>query len=131
MSYEGISVFDKALLQYEDLEVSFLQVSKERNMSWFGSLIGSTEGEDSAPLLSPNKKAYRELILANKISVFELRTYILSRQCQLLAKLGEVEGVPKKVASFLGMFSKTLKQAQVHSINASLLLSLLTLLCFC
>ncbi|KAG2020812.1 hypothetical protein CC2G_006114 [Coprinopsis cinerea AmutBmut pab1-1] len=115
MSYEGISVFDEALQQYDDLEKSFLQVIQERNMSWFGNLINPSAGDDSTPLLSPrpsSKKAFRDLILSNEISVFELRIYILSRQCQIMAKMGQVDEVPRKVASFLGTFSKTLKQVQ-------------------
>jgi trafficking protein particle complex subunit 10 len=83
-------------------------------MSWFGTLINASDGDDSAPLLSPNKKPYRDLILANKITIFELRLYILSRQCQLMAKMGHVDEIPRKVSAFLGAFSKTLKQVQVQ-----------------
>ncbi|TFK27359.1 hypothetical protein FA15DRAFT_666419 [Coprinopsis marcescibilis] len=110
LSYEGINLFEDALAQYEELESSFLQVSKERNMSWFGALINPADGDDSAPLLSPSKKPYRELILANNISIFDLRVYILSRQCRLIAKAGQVDRVPRKVGAFLGSMSKSLAQ---------------------
>ncbi|RXW22699.1 hypothetical protein EST38_g3139 [Candolleomyces aberdarensis] len=107
-SYEGVNLFEDALYQYEELESLFLHVSKEKNFSWFGSLISPVTGDDSAPLLSISKKPYREMILANTITVFDFRNYILSRQCGLMAKMGCLSDVPRKVASFLGSFSKRL-----------------------
>lgn len=112
-SYEGMNLCDDALAQYEELEALFLQVSKERNFSWFGVLFTPVPGDDSAPLLSISKKAYRDLIMANTISVFDLRIYILARQCELLAKNGCLADVPKKVATFLGSFSKRLLELEV------------------
>ncbi|CAK7210640.1 hypothetical protein SBRCBS47491_000843 [Sporothrix bragantina] len=38
--------------------------------------------------ISPTKKAYRELILANNVSVFDFRCYIFARQVALLLRLG-------------------------------------------
>lgn len=42
---------------------------------------------DAIPI-SATKKAYRDMILANKVSVFEFRCYIFSRQIALLLRLG-------------------------------------------
>ncbi|EFW99686.1 tmem1 family [Grosmannia clavigera kw1407] len=42
---------------------------------------------DDIPI-SSTKKAYRELILANNVSVFDFRCYIFSRQISLLLRLG-------------------------------------------
>ncbi|KAE9385469.1 hypothetical protein BT96DRAFT_594944 [Gymnopus androsaceus JB14] len=42
-SFEGVTLFDDALVQYEELEVSFDQILKEKNLSWFGTLITPTE----------------------------------------------------------------------------------------
>ena len=89
-SYEGIGMPEDAIQQYDELESSFQQVLKEKNMSWFGSFISLTPGDDSAPLLSQTKKPYRDLILANTISVFDLRIYLLLRQCQLLAHMEDL-----------------------------------------
>ena len=47
----------------------------------------STESFEEA-LISPTKKAYRELILANNVSVFDFRCYIFARQITLLLRLG-------------------------------------------
>lgn len=105
---------EDALQQYYELETLFQFVSRERNFSWFGALINPVPGDDSAPLLSISKKPYRDLILSNKISVFDFRIYILARQCELLAKVGSLSEVPRKVASFLGAFSKRLFEVEAH-----------------
>ncbi|KAG8411237.1 hypothetical protein J3459_016451 [Metarhizium acridum] len=42
---------------------------------------------DDIPI-SSSKKAYRDMILANKVSVFDFRCYIFSRQISLLLRLG-------------------------------------------
>ncbi|KAG6845701.1 hypothetical protein H0H87_004962 [Tephrocybe sp. NHM501043] len=89
-SFEGVNLFEDAYGQYEELETTFYHVLKEKNLSWFGTLITPTTGDDSAPLLSGERKAYRELILANTISVFDFRIYLLSRQCELLAQRGRI-----------------------------------------
>ncbi|TLD14637.1 hypothetical protein PspLS_10965 [Pyricularia sp. CBS 133598] len=56
--------------------------------------VGST-GTNAIPdsfdhdvLISANKKPYRELILANNVSVFDFRCYIFARQIALLFRLG-------------------------------------------
>ncbi|KIK59816.1 hypothetical protein GYMLUDRAFT_261811 [Collybiopsis luxurians FD-317 M1] len=111
-SFEGMTLYDDALLVYEELEFSFSQVLKEKNLSWFGTLIAPGPTDDSAPLLSNSKKAYRDLILANNITVFDFRIYLLSRQCELLAKAGRVTEICKKVGVFLSVFGRRLREAE-------------------
>lgn len=112
-SFEGVNLFEDALWQYDELEASFYQVLKEKNLSWFGTLITPQAKDDSLPLLSINKKPYRDLILANTISVFDFRIYLLSRQCALLAKMGRIVEVGKKATAFLGAFGRRLKEVEV------------------
>jgi trafficking protein particle complex subunit 10 len=96
-------------------------------LSWFGNLIpesSSLRAETSLPLLSVDKKSYRDLILANTISVFDFRVYLLARQCNLLGKMGRVVYVAKKVVTFLGAFGCRLREVSVsfcftHSDNRS------------
>ena len=118
-SYEGVGLAEDALQQYYELETLFQHVSRERNFSWFGALVNPVPGDDSAPLLSISKKPYKDLILSNKISVFDFRIYILARQCELLAKIGSLSDVPRKVASFLGAFSKRLFEVEVGILHLS------------
>ncbi|KIM80718.1 hypothetical protein PILCRDRAFT_821974 [Piloderma croceum F 1598] len=111
-SFEGVNLFQDALWQYDELETSFYQVLKEKNLSWFGSLITPHAKDDSAPLLSVDKKPYRDLILANTISVFDFRIYLLSRQCALLGKMGRIVDIGKKSGAFLGAFGRRLREAE-------------------
>ncbi|KAK0459605.1 uncharacterized protein EV420DRAFT_1307323 [Desarmillaria tabescens] len=111
-SFEGMNLVSEALLQYDELEASFYQVLREKNLSWFGTLITPGLKDDSSPLLSISKKPYRDLILANTISVFDFRTYLLTRQCELLAKYGHLPEVYRKVGAFLGAFGRRLKEIE-------------------
>ncbi|KAF8968386.1 trafficking protein particle complex subunit 10 [Flammula alnicola] len=111
-SFEGMNLFEEALIPYDELESSFYRVSREKNMSWFGSLIPQDPKDDVSPLLSITRKSYRELILANTISVFDFRIYLLARQCQLLAKMGRMNEITSKVGFFLGAFGKRLREVE-------------------
>ncbi|KAG8722315.1 hypothetical protein FRC08_004153 [Ceratobasidium sp. 394] len=115
-SFEGMTLLDAALLQYSELEASFYQVLKEKNLSWFGKLGGTTPGDDAAPLLSVTKKPYRDLIMSNAISVFDFRCYLLARQCLLLAKMGAIPDVASKAARFISSFARTLRENE-NSLN--------------
>lgn len=112
-SFEGVNLFEEALIQYDELEASFYHVLREKNLSWFGTLISPGPKDDSAPLLSISKKSYRDLILANTISVFDFRIYLLGRQCELLAKMGRINEVSKKASAFLGAFGRRLREVEV------------------
>lgn len=114
-SYEGINLFEDALQQYNELEAAFMQVLREKNMSWFGSLIHPVPNDDSMPLLSTSKKPYRDLILANTISVFDLRVYLLSRQSALLSKLHQLSEICWKSFTFLSTFGRYLRGIEVGS----------------
>ena len=108
-----MGLYEDALAQYDELEGLFFQVSREKNMTWFGTFISPSSKDDSTPLLSLNKKAYRDLILANTITVFDFRVYMLSRQCLILGMMGRVLDVCQKTSTFLAMFGKRLREAQV------------------
>ncbi|KAI6109597.1 trafficking protein particle complex subunit 10 [Pisolithus sp. B1] len=111
-SFEGVNLFEDALQQYNELEATFMNVLGEKNMSWFGNLINPTPKDDSLPLLSPSKKSYRELILANTISVFDLRVYLLARQSMLLNKLQQPIEICRKAMLFLSTFGKRLREIE-------------------
>lgn len=108
-----MNLFEEALVPYDELEALFYKVSKEKNMSWFGSLIQPDAQEDLSPLLSVSTQPYRALILANTISIFDFRIYLLGRQCQLLAKMGHLDEITSKVSYFLGAFGQRLREVEV------------------
>ncbi|KAI0327179.1 hypothetical protein GY45DRAFT_1328000 [Cubamyces sp. BRFM 1775] len=111
-SLEGMNLCEDALQQYYELEATFFQVLREKNLSWFGPLITPSGSDDSAPLLSTTKKPYRDLILANTISVFDFRVYLLARQCALLSKLGDLEEICQKTVTFLTTMARTLRDVE-------------------
>lgn len=133
-SFEGMGLIEDALVQYDELEASFFQALKgmqiglcgrrfrfaahfslpEKNLSWFGQLGGTALNDDSAPLLSVTKKPYRDLILSNTISVFDFRSYLLARQCSLLARLGKISDAATKAEIFIMSFSRTLRENEVR-----------------
>ncbi|EGO20910.1 hypothetical protein SERLADRAFT_452051 [Serpula lacrymans var. lacrymans S7.9] len=111
-SFEGVNLYEDALIQYNELEASFLQVLREKNLSWFGSLIHPAPKDDSSPLLSVIKKPYRDLILANTISIFDFRIYLLARQCALLSQLRQPIEICKKTISFLETVGRRLREVK-------------------
>jgi hypothetical protein len=66
-------------LEFDEEEVSDLQAAQA---------VGKKRAEsfDSIPI-SSSKKSYRDLILANNVSLFDFRCYIFSRQIALLLRL--------------------------------------------
>ncbi|KZT68199.1 hypothetical protein DAEQUDRAFT_693019 [Daedalea quercina L-15889] len=111
-SLEGINLFEDALEQYNELEVAFFKVVRDRNLSWFGSLISPEPQDDSAPLLSTTRKPYRDLILGNTISIFDFRIYLLARQCILLSKMGRVAEICRRSVKFLTNFGRRLRELE-------------------
>ncbi|ETW85992.1 hypothetical protein HETIRDRAFT_309755 [Heterobasidion irregulare TC 32-1] len=111
-SFEGMNLFEDALLQYDELEISFTNVISQKSLLWFGTLILAGQNDDSVPLLSIDKKPYRDLILANAISVFDFRIYLLARQCALLGKVGRVADVCRKASKFLSLLGRQLRDVE-------------------
>ena len=111
-----MSLHEEALDTYEELEALFFQVLKEKSLTWFGSLITPSSKDDSTPLLSVSKKPYRDLILANSISVFDFRVYLLARQCILLSHLGRVIDIGHKAVAFLRAFGRRLREIEVRNV---------------
>lgn len=107
-----MNLFEDALQQYEELEYVFFQVLREKNLSWFGTLISPSPTDDSTPLLSVDKKPYRDMILSNAISVFDFRVYLLARQCEILSKERNVVEIGRKVVAFLSGFGRRLRDIE-------------------
>jgi hypothetical protein len=112
-----MGLLDDALLLYDELEASLFQVLKERSLGWFGRLIDPNSSDDTTSIFSLNQKPYHDLVAANSISVFDSRVYLLARQCDLLARLGNILDISRRVRSFLNSFPHTLSQAKVLPIT--------------
>ncbi|KAK3321948.1 trafficking protein particle complex subunit 10 [Apodospora peruviana] len=77
LAQRALNQVDRGRMEFDDEEAVDLQ-SGER---------GQADNFDKIPI-SPTKKPYRELILANNVSLFDFRCYIFARQISLLLRLG-------------------------------------------
>lgn len=107
-----MGLVDDSLRAYQQLENTFQVVLREKNLSWFGMLIVPGPRDDASPLLSLERKSYTDLILANTVSVFDLRIYMLARQAALLARLGKLTEICTQANRFLVSFGRTLWDAE-------------------
>lgn len=114
-SFEGVHLNEDALLIYEELEASFLQVQKEQNLSWFGKLGGTGPQDDSLSVLDTSAKPYRDLLISSNISIFDFRIYVFARQCVLLGKLGRITEIAKRGQWFVASLAQRLRENQVRS----------------
>jgi len=115
-----MALYEEALIPYKELQDAFYRVSSEKSMSWFGALITHHSQDDAASLLNTNKKPYKDLILANNISVFDFSIYLLGRRCQLMARLGKITEITSQVGYFIGSFSHRLREVEVGAKRISL-----------
>lgn len=71
----------------------------------------SKEQFDEIPI-SATKKAYRDLILANNVSVFDFRCYVFARQIGLLLRLGNAQSTREELLAKL----KEQQESMVHGV---------------
>lgn len=98
---EGTGLYADALTRYEEIDATFSQCMRDRNLAFFSSVGGNSPGDDSAPLLDVSKKPYRDLILRNEISLFDFRCYVFAKRANLMGKLGRVAQVMNEAPAFL------------------------------
>ncbi|BGP09807.1 hypothetical protein JCM10049v2_005681 [Rhodotorula toruloides] len=112
-SFEAMTLYEDALIQYDELEASFFQVSKEHAQApWFRNLGGVSPGDDALPLLSTTNKPYRKLIETDAITIFDFRIYLFARQAVMLFNLGRVVEVARRGAYFVSTFARKLREHQ-------------------
>ncbi|BGP01777.1 hypothetical protein NBRC10513v2_005416 [Rhodotorula toruloides] len=112
-SFEAMTLYEDALIQYDELEASFFQVSKEHAQApWFRILGGVSSGDDALPLLSTTNKPYRNLIEMDAITIFDFRIYLFARQAVMLFHLGRVVEVARRGAYFVSTFARKLREHQ-------------------
>ena len=112
-SFEGVNLHEDALIIYEELEATFIQVLKEQNLSWFGKLGATGPEDDSLPILNTASKPYREMLQNSSISIFDFRVYVFARQAQLLGKLGRITEIAKRGQWFVASLTRRLRESEV------------------
>ncbi|KAG0203033.1 hypothetical protein BGX28_004559 [Mortierella sp. GBA30] len=129
-AYEMMNLHEEALRQYDELEASFFQILRDNALTWYGKFGGMQEGDDDANLLDLNKKPYRDLILQNTISVFDFRTYLFGRQCNLLFRLRRPAEICHRALIFIPSFARTVRE-HVLNLTANFLESWIYSACMC
>lgn len=112
-TFETTTLYEEALIQYDELEASFFQVLRDKALAWFGHVGGTQPGDDSSNVLDFKKKPYRELINKNTISVFDFRCYLFARQCFLLLKLQRPIETCARTQLFISNMTVTLKENEM------------------
>ncbi|KAF9291883.1 hypothetical protein BGZ68_001437 [Mortierella alpina] len=129
-AYEMMNLHEEALRQYDELEASFFQILRDNALTWYGKFGGMQEGDDDANLLDLNKKPYRDLILQNTISVFDFRTYLFGRQCNLLFRLRRPAEICHRALIFIPSFARTVRE-HVLNLTENFLESWIYSACMC
>lgn len=87
LALSDLGLFSEALATYDELETLFLDLNSTENGLKFEYLL-PLDSEISGSDLCPKKWVkYRELILEHRISLYEFRVYLLSRQVHILREL--------------------------------------------
>ncbi|KAF9585067.1 hypothetical protein BGW38_004020 [Lunasporangiospora selenospora] len=129
-AYEMMNLHDEALRQYDELEASFFQILRDNALTWYGKFGGMQEGDDEASLLDLDRKPYRDLIMQNTISVFDFRTYLFGRQCNLLFRLRRPVDICHRALVFIPSFSRTVRE-HVLNLTENFLESWIYSACMC
>jgi hypothetical protein len=82
----------------------------DKALAWFGRFGGTEPGDDSANVMDFKKKPYRDLIMANDISMFDFRNYLFARQCQLLGRQHKFDEICIRAQIFITSFARTIKE---------------------
>ncbi|KAI7906306.1 trafficking protein particle complex subunit 10 [Cokeromyces recurvatus] len=109
-AYEIMTLYEDALIQYDELEASFFQVLRDKALAWFGHFGGTDAYDDSGNILDFKRKNYRDLINKNIISVFDFRSYLFARQCRMLIKLQRVVEMLARAQLFITSFIPSIRE---------------------
>ena len=77
-------------------------------MTWFTRTGGTAPGDDSANILDLSHKDYRNLILANNVSIFDFRKYLFARQAFLLTSIGRSAEICTRARDYITTMARTL-----------------------
>ncbi|KAI8062176.1 trafficking protein particle complex subunit 10 [Gongronella butleri] len=113
-SFEIMTLYEDALIQYDELEASFFQVLRDKALAWFGHFGGTDPEDDSGNILNFKRKDYRDLTNKNIISVFDFRSYLFARQCRMLLKMQRVIDVCSRAQLFITTFIPSIRENQAN-----------------
>lgn len=108
-AFESMNLLDDSLVQYDELEASYMLSGKDQALPWFSRLGGNEAGDDALSILSAESKPFRALIAKNAISIFDFRIYLFSRQAALVCALGRVSELASRAKPFIYLISRLLR----------------------
>lgn len=121
-TYESVGLYEEALRCFQELEDVYRECLDEGELTFFPSLTPTSlsEGEDSSSILSTSGKPYRDMILHNSASLWELKRYLLARRLMLLSKLGRGLAVMRETLTWLAEMKNMVKDEDLppHSLSA-------------
>lgn len=110
--YEAMRSPSAALGIYDELELLFGQRDLEAWAPNFSSFGGDDIGDDSGSLLDFTKKPYRQLLQSGKLTEFDFRQYLFSRQAHLLFILANPGQVLIRGIKFIASFEEAMVKAK-------------------
>ncbi|KAK9240982.1 trafficking protein particle complex subunit 10 [Lipomyces kononenkoae] len=103
LSFENVGLLEDALMQYDELDATFMQLMRDNTVTYFQNVGFSPDSTSS--LLSRDKDvSIRHAILENNISLFDFRCYLFSRQALLLLTLMSSAPSPSMAAMRMANF---------------------------
>ena len=116
LSFESLTFYEDALVQYDELDAVFTQCADstlQRNVLPWSENFGARDTmDDSANILSPDKKSYQEAITQNSISIFDFRSYLFARQIRLLTLLNRPMEICYRAKQFMTSMVRSLRRHQ-------------------
>ncbi|KAK9465078.1 trafficking protein particle complex subunit 10 [Lipomyces arxii] len=105
LSFESLSLLEDALMQYDELDATFMQLMRSNNADFFQNIGFNIK--TAGKLLSEDRdnEMLRHQILQNHITLFDFRCYLFSKQASILLLLLSSANSPSmtavRVADFL------------------------------
>lgn len=89
-TYESIGLYEESLRCFREINDMYKQSLQDGELTFFPAIAPTSlsEGEDSLSVLSTSAKPYRDMILHNSASLWDLKKYLLARTLMLLSKMG-------------------------------------------
>ncbi|KAK9247968.1 trafficking protein particle complex subunit 10 [Lipomyces tetrasporus] len=103
LSFENVSLLEDALIQYDELDATFMQLMSENTVTYFQN-VGFSPDTTGSVLTRDKDVSVRHEILENSISLFDFRCYLFSRQASLLLMLMSSASSPSMAAMRIANF---------------------------
>ncbi|CAO1618662.1 unnamed protein product [Parajaminaea phylloscopi] len=102
-TYESIGIYEEGLRCFDEIDEMYKQGLQDGELTFFPSIAPTSlsEGEDSLSVLSATAKPYRDMILHNSASLWDLKKYLLARRLMLLSKMGRGLAVMRETLRWL------------------------------